>query len=179
MTIEAYRDHTPNIDQHAFVHASADVIGNVYLGRRSSVWPGVVIRGDVNLIRIGADSNVQDNSTLHVSRPNRQHPNGAPLLIGEQVTIGHAVILHGCKIGNRCLIGMGSLVMDHAALEDEVLLAAGSLVPEGKRLESGWLYMGRPAQKIRPLTAPERQDLAAQATHYVTLAAEYLGNKQI
>src|SRR5690606_11617301 len=120
-----------------------------------SVWPGAVIRGDVNSIRIGRGSNVQDLSVLHVSHRSEWDPAGAPLVVGAHVTIGHRVILHGCTIGDECLIGMGSIVMDKAVLQQHVLLGAGSLVPEGRVLESGFLYLGSPAKKIRPLTEKE------------------------
>lgn len=174
MAIESYRGLLPRLGRNVFVHASATIIGDVELGDEVSVWPGVVMRGDVNRIRIGARSNVQDGSILHVSRPSPRNPDGAPLLIGDDVTVGHAVILHGCEIGEGCLVGMGSLVMDRAILEPRVLLGAGSLVPEGRVLQSGWLYLGRPAKALRPLTEEELDYLARQAGNYVRLASEYL-----
>jgi len=134
----------------------------------------VVIRGDVNHIRIGARSNIQDNAVLHVSHRRAADPEGAPLIIGCDVTVGHAAILHGCTIGDECLIGMGSLVMDKAVLQPRVLLGAGSLVPERAVLESGWLYLGRPAWAVRRLTAEELDTFAYQAGNYVRLAREYL-----
>lgn len=173
MAIESYREQLPRLGRGVYVHASATVIGDVELGEESSIWPGVVIRGDVNRIRVGARSNVQDGSILHVSRPSPRNPDGAPLLIGADVTVGHGVILHGCEIGDGCLVGMGSLVMDRALLEPRVLLGAGSLVPEGRVLQSGWLYLGRPAKPLRRLTEEELDYLARQAGNYVRLAAEY------
>ena len=131
-------------------------------------------RGDVNRIRIGARANVQDGAILHVSRASARHPEGAPLRIGDAVTLGHGVILHGCAVHDECLIGMGALVMDHAVLEPRVLLGAGSLVPEGRVLQSGWLYVGRPAQPVRRLNEEELAAFARQADNYVRLAAEYL-----
>lgn len=173
MAIERYRDQLPRLGQEVYVHPAATVIGDVELGDQVSVWPGAIIRGDVSHIRVGARGNVQDGSILHVSRPSARNPDGAPLLIGRDVTVGHGVVLHGCEIGDECLIGMGSLVMDRAVLEPRVLLGAGSLVPEGRVLQSGWLYLGRPAKPLRPLTPEELAHFARQAENYVRLAAEY------
>lgn len=172
-SIAPYRGIFPTLGPEAFVHPSAQLIGDVVVGERSSIWCGAVIRGDVNLIRIGRESNIQDLSTLHVSHRRPDNPDGAPLLIGERVTVGHNVILHGCEIQDECLIGMGSIVMDGAVLETRVLLGAGSLVPEGKRLESGYLYLGRPAKRTRLLTSEELAQFAYSAAHYVTLANHY------
>jgi carbonic anhydrase/acetyltransferase-like protein (isoleucine patch superfamily) len=173
MPTEPYQAFQPRLGEGVFIHASATVIGDVELGDAVSVWPGVVIRGDVNRIRIGARSNIQDNSVLHVSHRRATDPEGSPLLIGRDVTVGHSVILHGCSIGDECLIGMGSLVMDKAVLEARVLLGAGSLVPEGRVLESGWLYLGRPAKAVRRLTPEELDTFAYQAGNYARLAREY------
>ncbi len=164
---------TPVIPASAYVHPSAQIIGEVTLGQEVSVWPGAVIRGDVNFIRIGDGTNIQDLAVLHVSHRSEWDPQGAPLVIGRDVTVGHAVILHGCTIGDECLIGMGSIVMDKAVLQDRVLLGAGSLVPEGKILESGYLYLGRPAKPLRPLTAEELAYFAYSARHYRELARSY------
>jgi carbonic anhydrase/acetyltransferase-like protein (isoleucine patch superfamily) len=174
MAIESYKEVDPFLGKDVFVHTSATVIGDVELADRVSVWPGVVIRGDVNLIRIGEGSNIQDNSVLHVTHRSPRDPDGAPLYIGKYVTVGHACILHGCEIGDECLIGMGAIVMDRAVLQPRVLLGAGSLVPEGRILESGWLYVGRPAKPVRPLTEEEIAGLHAHAVHYVEWAAGYL-----
>lgn len=173
MAIESYREHRPRLGRDVYVHPAATVIGDVELGDEVSVWPGVVMRGDVSSIRIGARSNVQDGAILHVSRPSARNPGGAPLVIGGEVTVGHGVILHGCTVGDRCLLGMGCLVMDRAVLEAQVLLGAGSLVPEGRVLQAGWLYLGRPAKAVRPLTPEELEQFARQADNYVRLAAEY------
>ncbi len=175
MAIEKYREHTPLLGRDAYVHATATVIGDVELGEETSLWPNVVVRGDVNRIRLGARSIVQDGSILHVTHRRPSDPDGAPLLIGRDVSIGHAVILHGCTIGDECLVGMGSLVMDKAVLEPRVLLGAGSLVPEGRILKSGWLYLGRPAKPIRPLSPEELEYFVYLAANYVRLAAEYRG----
>lgn len=175
MAIETYREHAPRLGRDVYIHPAATVIGDVELDEEVSVWPGVVIRGDVNHIRIGARSNVQDGSILHVSRRSERNPEGAPLVIGRDVTVGHAVILHGCRIGDECLVGMGSLVMDKAVLEPRVLLGAGSLVPEGRVLQTGWLYLGRPAKPLRRLSDEELAYFARQSVNYVRLAAEYRG----
>lgn len=164
----------PGLGQGVYVDSTAVIIGRVFLGDDVSVWPGSVIRGDVNSIHIGARSNIQDLSVLHVTHDGPYSPGGFPLRIGEDVTVGHRCILHACSVGDRCLIGMGSIVMDGAVIEDEVLLAAGSLVSPGKRLESGYLYRGSPAHKLRPLTAQEREMLRYSAAHYVRLKDCYL-----
>jgi len=156
------------------VHPRATVIGEVVLGGNSSVWPGAVIRGDVNSIHIGADTNIQDNSVLHVSHKTAADPVGGPLVIGDRVTVGHSVILHACTIEDECLIGMGSIVLDKAVVKKHVLLGAGSLVPEGKILESGHLYLGRPAKAVRPLTAEEIAYFNYSAEHYIRLMRSYL-----
>jgi carbonic anhydrase/acetyltransferase-like protein (isoleucine patch superfamily) len=173
MAIEAFQGIVPKIGADVFVHPAATVIGEVTLGDGVSVWPGAVIRGDVNFIRIGAGSNIQDNAVLHVSHRRPEDPDGAPLIVGERVTVGHGVILHGCTVGDECLIGMGALVMDHAVIEPHVLLAAGSLVPEGRVLERGWLYLGRPARPVRRLTGEEIAHFAYQARQYAELARAY------
>jgi carbonic anhydrase/acetyltransferase-like protein (isoleucine patch superfamily) len=134
----------------------------------------VVIRGDVNHIHIGAGTNVQDNSVLHVSHKTAADPAGGPLIIGDRVTIGHAVILHACTIEDECLIGMGSIILDRAVVKKHVLLGAGSLVPEGKVLESGHLYLGRPAKPVRVLTEEEIGYFNYSAEHYIRLMEAYL-----
>lgn len=174
MAIEPYKEVSPFLGVDVFVHPSATVIGDVELGDRASVWPGVVIRGDVNLIRIGEGTNIQDNSVLHVTHASPSQPEGAPLYIGKYVTIGHACILHGCEIGDECLIGMGAIVMDHVEMQSHVLLGAGSLVPEGKVLESGWLYVGRPARPVRELSGDEIRGLRSHAERYIDWASGYL-----
>jgi carbonic anhydrase/acetyltransferase-like protein (isoleucine patch superfamily) len=166
----------PKLGEGAWVDPSAVVIGDVELGDQVSVWPMTVIRGDIHRIRIGARSNIQDGSVLHVTHDSRFNPGGFPLVIGEDVTVGHKVMLHGCSIGDCCLIGMSAVVMDGAVIESGVILAAGSLVPPGKRLESGYLYRGSPATRARPLAEEEREMLEYVGANYVQLARRYLND---
>jgi carbonic anhydrase/acetyltransferase-like protein (isoleucine patch superfamily) len=156
------------------IDPSSVVIGNVELADDVSIWPLVAIRGDVNAVQIGARSNIQDGSILHVTHQSEHNPAGHPLVIGEDVTVGHKTILHGCAIGNRVLVGMGSILLDGAIIEDDVMIGAGSLVAPGKRLEGGYLYMGSPARQVRPLTSAERQGLLYSASNYVRWKNDYL-----
>ena len=173
-SVRPYLHYLPHIAPNVYIDPSATVIGNVRLGEDSSVWCGSVIRGDVNHIHIGRRSNIQDLAMLHVSHKTEQKPEGSPLLIGDDVTVGHHAMLHGCTIGNRVLVGMGSIVLDDAVVEDEVVIGAGSLVPPCKRLKSGFLYMGSPAVAVLELTDAERAHFLYSAAHYVKLAADYL-----
>ncbi len=161
--------------ERVFVHDTAQVIGDVTIGADSSVWCNTVLRGDVNRIVIGTGTNVQDLAMGHVSHKTAKKPEGSPLIIGDHVTVGHSVILHGCRIGNECLIGMGSIVMDDVVIEDRVMLGAGSLVSPGKTLRSGHLYVGRPAVAVRALTAEEIAYLKYSAEHYIRVKDNYLG----
>ena len=175
--IQGFKQHFPQLATGVYVHQTATIIGEVSLGENSSIWPSSVIRGDVNFIRIGKNTNIQDLSMLHVNHKSSTDPDGSPLIIGDFVTIGHTVILHGCTIEDECLIGMGSIVMDKVLVQKQVLLGAGSLVPEGKVLESGYLYMGRPAKRIRALSLEEIAHLKQSADNYVALKDEYLALK--
>jgi carbonic anhydrase/acetyltransferase-like protein (isoleucine patch superfamily) len=177
VNISGFQGQFPEIGSEVFIHPAASVIGEVKLGDQVSIWPGAVVRGDVNHIHIGAGSNVQDLSMLHVSHKSSWDPQGAPLVIGGNVTIGHSVILHGCTVEDECLIGMGSIVMDKVIVQKHVLLAAGSLVPEGKVLESGYLYVGRPAKRVRVLTTEEIAYFMYSANHYMKLKDQYLSEK--
>jgi carbonic anhydrase/acetyltransferase-like protein (isoleucine patch superfamily) len=174
MAIESYLDTTPIVGANVFLHASAQVIGDVVLAEDVSIWFNAVIRGDVNSIRIGRGSNVQDLTMVHVSHKTAAKPGGSPTVIGEYVTIGHSVVLHGCSIGNECLIGMGSMVMDDVVVPDHVMVGAGSLVPPGKVLESGMLYVGRPVKAVRALTPEEITFLRYSAEHYIQVKNNYL-----
>ncbi len=174
MTVSAYLDRVPVRGERVFLHPSCQVIGDVQLGDDSSVWCNTVLRGDVNRIVVGRGSNVQDLTMGHVSHGTQEKPDGSPLIIGDYVTVGHAVILHGCTIGNECLIGMGSIILDDAVLSDRVMIGAGSLVTPGKVLESGMLYLGRPAKPVRALTNEEIAFLRQSAEHYMALKNDYL-----
>lgn len=169
MNIRPYQGMQPKLGKAVFVDPSAVVLGDVELGDDVSVWPCTVIRGDMHRIRIGQCSSIQDGSILHITHAGPYNPEGFPLYIGEYVTVGHQVVLHGCTIGNRVLIGMGSMVMDGAVVEDEVILGAGSLVPPGKHLHSGFLYVGRPAVQVRPITEKERAFFEYTAQNYKKL----------
>jgi carbonic anhydrase/acetyltransferase-like protein (isoleucine patch superfamily) len=172
--LSSYLGTSPQCDEGVYVHPSAQIIGDARLGAHASVWCNAVIRADVNHIVIGAGSNIQDFAMCHVSHKNAGKPLGAPLIIGDYVTIAHSVILHGCVIGDESLIGMGTIVMDDVVVERHVMVGAGSLVPPGKRLESGFLYVGRPVEKVRPLTAAEIVHLRYSAEHYVRVKNNYL-----
>jgi carbonic anhydrase/acetyltransferase-like protein (isoleucine patch superfamily) len=174
MAIRPYKGTLPHLGARVFVDDSAVVIGDAVLGDDASVWPQCSVRGDVNSIRIGVRTNIQDNSVIHVTHKYPELPDGRACIVGDDVTVGHQCILHACTIGNECLIGMGSIVLDGAILHDRVLLGAGSLVTEGKELESGYLWMGRPAKKVRPLTEQELAWFAYSAKHYVKLKDDYL-----
>lgn len=173
MTIRDFEKHRPRIATSAFIDETAVVIGDVEIGDDVSVWPTSVVRGDVNSIRIGAKTNIQDGSVLHVTHDSEHAPGGYPLLIGEGVTVGHRVILHACTIGDYCLVGMGATVLDGAILEDKVMLGANSLVSPGKVLEGGYLYLGSPARKVRRLRDSELAWLEYSAAHYVVLKNRY------
>lgn len=174
MPLSAYLGTSPIIGERVYLHPSCQLIGDVTMGDDSSVWCNTVLRGDVNRIVIGKCSNVQDLSMCHVSHKTAAKPEGAPLIIGDYVTIGHSVILHGCSIGDQCLIGMGSIIMDDVVVPDHVMIGAGSLVSPGKELQSGMLYMGRPAKAVRKLTEDELAYLRYSAEHYMRLKNNYL-----
>lgn len=173
MSLRPYLDALPHLGERVYVDPAATVIGQVTLADDVSIWPGAVVRGDVNVIHIGARSNIQDGAVCHVTHDGPYSPGGAALMIGADVTVGHRAVLHACTIGARCLIGMGALVLDGAVLEEEVMLGAGALVPPGKRLESGWLYVGSPARPARLLREAERAFLAYSAAHYVRVKDRY------
>jgi carbonic anhydrase/acetyltransferase-like protein (isoleucine patch superfamily) len=174
MSVRSFNNHHPQLAQHVFIDDAATVIGNVKLADDVSVWPGAVLRGDVASINIGAGTNIQDGAVLHGTHAGPYSGSGFPLSIGHSVTIGHGAVVHACTVGSNCLIGIGAIVMDGAVIDDYVILGAGGLVSPGKRLESGFLYVGAPARKIRELTADEREFLHYSAKQYISLKNEYL-----
>ena len=172
--IRKYKDNTPIVGRNVYIDDSAVVIGDVMIGDDVSVWPTTVIRGDVESISIGDGTNVQDGSVLHVSHAGDYSEKGHPLTIGKGVTIGHRAVVHACTVGNYCLVGIGAIIMDDAVLEDYVMLGAGALVPPGKKLEGGYLYVGAPAKQVRPLKDSEKAFLEYSYKHYIQLKNEYL-----
>lgn len=164
--ILTYKNHHPNIDDSCFIADSSDVIGKVEINDQSSVWYGAVIRGDMADITIGKRTNVQDNATIHVS-------SGFPTIIGDDVTIGHNAIVHGATLGNRVLIGMGSIILDGAVIEDDVVIGAGALIPPGKTIPSKSLVVGSPGKVIRNLDDEALQSLIKSAKTYVLEAADH------
>jgi len=174
MTIRPFNNITPQLGARVYIDEQAIVIGKVTIGDDSSIWPCTVVRGDVNTISIGQRTNIQDNSTVHVTHDSHYNPGGYATTIGDDVTVGHQVILHACTIGNRCLIGMGSLIMDNVTVGDDVVIGAGSLITQNNRLEGGYLYLGRPARPVRKLTREEIDRLVYSSQHYVRLKDQYL-----
>jgi len=162
----------PKIAENCFISPSADIVGDVEIGEESSVWFQVVVRGDVNHVRIGDRTNIQDGSVLHVTR-DKPPQKGAPLIIGDDVTIGHRVTLHGCTLKNRILVGMGAVIMDGAVIDDDSMVAAGALVTKGKVFPKKSLIQGSPATAVRELTADEISFLKRSATNYVGDAKIY------
>jgi len=174
VTVRAFSKNHPNIGDNVYIDETAVVIGDVTIGDHVSVWPTAVIRGDVEAISIGEGTNVQDGAVLHVSHAGDYSPQGHPLTIGNGVTIGHRAVIHACSIGNYCLIGIGAIILDDAQIEDYVMLGAGSLVPPGKKLESGYLYVGCPVKQVRPLSEEEKAFLEYSCKHYMHLKDTYL-----
>lgn len=164
--IKTYEGKIPTIHSSCYIAESADIIGDVKIVEMANIWFGAVIRGDINSITIGKNTNIQDNCVLHVEK-------NSPLYIGDDVTVGHGAILHGCSIGNGSLIGMGSIVLNNAIIGTQTLVGAGSLIPEGKHIPDGVLCMGSPVKIIRELTDEEKQKLTESATKYVTLSNKY------
>ncbi len=162
-----FLDKSPQFDDSVFVAPSADIIGDVTIGSDSSVWFNSTIRGDVNWIEIGNRTNIQDNASIHVMNQT------GPAKIGDDVTIGHNAMVHGCTIHDRVLIGIHATILDEAVVESDTIVAAGTLVPPGKTLESGYLYMGSPAKKARKLTDDEIQSIRESAANYVKYQRTY------
>ncbi|MEX0773459.1 MAG: gamma carbonic anhydrase family protein [Balneolales bacterium] len=157
----------PLFNESNFIAPSADIIGDVKLGEETSVWFNVTVRGDVNRIRIGARSNVQDNTCIHVTNQT------GPTIIGDEVTIGHSAMIHGCTIQDRVLIGIQAVILDKAVIEPNCIIAAGSLVPPGKTMPSGYMCMGSPAKPVRKLTQEELASLSDYSDNYVKYSRAY------
>lgn len=172
--LRSYLGVTPTLGARVMVDPSAVVIGNVKVGDDSSIWPTAVIRGDVQTIAIGARTSIQDGSVLHVTSPNPAYPQGLPLIIGNDVTVGHTVTLHACTISDFCLIGMGSIVLDDVHIEPFVLVGAGSVVPPRSKLTTMGLYVGSPAKRVRDLKESEVSTIKHSAAHYVKVKNNYL-----
>jgi carbonic anhydrase/acetyltransferase-like protein (isoleucine patch superfamily) len=173
MNIRAYRGVMPTLGARVYVDESALIIGRVTLGDDASVWPFAVLRGDIHSIEIGSRTNIQDGCVLHVVHDGPYMPGGLPLVVGDDVTVGHRAVLHAARIGHRCLIGMGAVVLDGAVVEDEVVIGAGSVVPPGKRLSARGVYIGSPAKRVRDLAAAEIEQLLYGAAHYVKVKDHY------
>jgi carbonic anhydrase/acetyltransferase-like protein (isoleucine patch superfamily) len=173
-SITSFKGITPLLGARVYIDPVARVIGDVEIGDDSSVWPTAVIRGDMNTIRIGKRTSIQDGSILHITHASDFNPNGWPLTIGDQVTVGHRAVLHGCTIHDRVLIGNGAIIMDGAVIESEVIIGAGCMVPPGKRLEGGFVYTGNPAKQARPLKESEAKFFPYTSDNYVKLKDQYL-----
>lgn len=173
MTIRAYQDKQPSLAQGVYVDPQAVVIGEVQLGEDASIWPCAVARGDVNVISIGARTNIQDGAVLHVSHTS-PFGEGYALKIGNDVTVGHNATLHACTIEDEVLIGMNATVLDGAVIPKHCIVGANALVPPGKQLLSGWLYMGIPAKAVRQLSDEDVRFFKYSAEHYVRLKNQYL-----
>lgn len=175
MTIRKFNNHNPQIDQTAYIDQDAIIIGEVQVEADASIWPMAVIRGDVNHIRIGPLSNIQDGSVLHVTHKTATNPKGGPLIIGTGVTVGHGAILHACTIDDYCLVGMGAIILDKAQMEHHSMLGAGSVLPPGKLIKTGELWVGNPAKKVKDLSQSQMESLEYSANHYVKLKDMYQG----
>ncbi len=175
MKLRSFENNTPKISDDVYIDDTALIIGEVEIGRHSSIWPFTVIRGDVNRISIGGCSNIQDHSVLHVTHAGGpSNAAGNALVIGNRITVGHHVTLHGCTIHDDCLIGMGSTVMDGAIIHSDTIIGAGSLVAPGKELEGGYLWLGSPARQVRALSDEEKESLRYSAQHYQRLKERHL-----
>jgi len=175
MNIRPFENILPTLGQRVYVDPAATVIGNVVLGDDVSIWPGTVVRGDVNYIRIGARTNIQDGSIVHVTHDGPYgKPGGFATVIGDDVTIGHGAIVHACVIEDACLIGMGSIVLDGAVVKKHGFVGAGAVVSPGKTVGSGELWLGNPARCVRKLSDKEIEQLYYSAQHYLRLKEKYL-----
>lgn len=175
--IRTFEGKTPQIAKTAHIDETALVIGDVTIGERSSVWPMAVIRGDINTVKIGARCSLQDGVVIHVNHTGPFNPEGDTVTLGDDVTVGHRAILHGCEINDACLIGMGACIMDRVVMESYVFVAAGSLVVPGSILKSGYLWMGSPARQVRALTDKEKEKIHYSAEYYAKLGSRYSARK--
>lgn len=173
-SIRDFQGKLPALGKNVYIDPKSLVIGDVTLGDDVSVWPMAVIRGDVNYITVGNACSIQDGAVLHVTHDGPYTPGGKPLILGQGVTVGHQAVLHGCTIDDYCLIGMGAMILDAVHIKEKVMIAAGSVVPPGKILESGYLYLGNPARIVRTLTTQELEHLEYSAHHYVRLKNRYI-----
>ncbi|MCK5881456.1 MAG: gamma carbonic anhydrase family protein [Sinobacterium sp.] len=176
VSLRSFEQHTPQLERGVFVDKTAVVIGDVSVGEDSSIWPLVVIRGDMHRISIGQRSSIQDGAILHITHAGPLNETGWPLTIGNDCTIAHSVTLHGCTIADRILVGMGATVMDGAIVESDVVIAAGALVPPGKVLESGYLYVGSPVKQARKLTEKEMAYFTYSSGNYVKLKNRFIAD---
>jgi carbonic anhydrase/acetyltransferase-like protein (isoleucine patch superfamily) len=174
MSVRPYRDFRPEVGRGVWIDPAATVIGRVTIGDDASLWPGVVVRGDVNWISIGARTNIQDGAVLHVGSSRLAGGDGIPCIVGEECSIGHAAVVHACTLGRRCLVGMGAILMDGAAVGDECIIGAGALVTAGTVIPPRTLWLGSPAWERRALGPEEIEFLAESAAHYVALKDDYL-----
>lgn len=179
MTLRTFQGMTPRLGARVYLDPACVVLGDVTLGDDCSVWPMTVIRGDMHRIRIGARCSIQDGSVLHITHASDYNPDGYPLTLGDDVTVGHKALLHGCTIGSRVLVGMGATVMDGVVVEDEVIIAAGAVVTPGKHLETGHVYAGNPAKPLRALKDAERTFFTYTAGNYVKLKDDYLAQPSV
>ena len=170
-----YRGTRPELGRHVYIDPAASVIGDVHLGDDASVWPGAVVRGDVHRIRIGARSNIQDGAIVHVTHDGPYTPGGQACLIGEDVTVGHGAVVHACTLEDACLVGMHATILDGAVVRRHAFVGAGALVPPGKVVGEGELWLGNPARCVRMLDESAIEQLHYSAAHYVRLKDQYLG----
>lgn len=176
-SIRQHQGISPIIATGVYIDPAATVIGNVSLGKDSSVWPGAVIRGDMHHIIIGARTSIQDNVVLHITHASEFNPRGWPLTIGDDVIVGHGAILHGCTIEDRVLVGNGAIINDGAIIKSDVIIGAGCMVPPGKEIASGHVYVGNPCKALRPVTEKERKFFSYSPANYVKLKDQYLNQR--
>ncbi|GAB2804480.1 gamma carbonic anhydrase family protein [Dyella kyungheensis] len=175
--LRKYKGIWPTLHQRVYVDPAATVIGAVELFDDVSVWPGAVLRGDVNFIRIGARTNVQDGAVVHVTHDGPYSPGGMPTIIGEGVTVGHGAVIHACTIEDYCLIGMHATILDGAVVRKHGFVGAGSVIPPGKVVGEGELWLGNPAKRVRVLSDQQIEQLHYSADHYVRMKDDYLATQ--